>query len=71
MSQKSDTDTFDAGSAEWMRAEGAGMEHVEIARLPGGGAAMRNSSDPGTILFFTRAEWDAFTGGVGDGEFDL
>ncbi|SDT71801.1 DUF397 domain-containing protein [Actinoplanes derwentensis] len=71
MSQKSYADTFDADSAEWLRAEGAGMEHVEISRLPDGGAAMRNSSDPGTVLFFTRAEWEAFTGGVDDGEFDL
>lgn len=71
MSKKSYADRFDPGSAEWLRAEGAGMEHVEIARLSDGGAAMRNSSDPGTILFFTRAEWEAFTGGVDDGEFDL
>ena len=25
----------------------------------------------GAVLSFTRAEWEAFTGGVRDGEFDL
>ncbi|GAA1600140.1 DUF397 domain-containing protein [Actinoplanes couchii] len=71
MAEKSYADTFDPATAQWLRADGSGMEHVEICRLADGGAAMRNSSDPGTVLFFTRAEWEAFTGGVGDGEFDL
>jgi hypothetical protein len=70
MSEKTYAKTFDAGAAEWLRS-GDGGEYVEIARLPDGGAAMRNSTDPATILFFTKAEWDAFTGGVNDGEFDL
>jgi hypothetical protein len=71
MSEKTYADTFDAGAAGWMRSGEPGGEYVEIARLPDGGVAMRNSNDPDTILFFTRAEWDAFTGGVNDGEFDL
>nr|WP_204010230.1 DUF397 domain-containing protein [Sphaerimonospora thailandensis] len=32
---------------------------------------LRDSKDPeGPKLFFTPAEWDAFVGGVKDGEFD-
>jgi len=44
---------------------------VEVADLPDGGAAVRDSKDPdGPKLVFTRAEWVAFLGGVKDGEFD-
>ena len=33
---------------------------------------MRDAADPdGEKLYFTQAEWDAFTAGVKDGEFDL
>jgi hypothetical protein len=43
---------------------------VEVAFLPSGEVAMRNSRDPGgPALVFTRPEWDAFLGGAGDGEF--
>ena len=44
---------------------------VELATLPGGGVAVRNSRDPeGPALVFTDAELDAFVGGVRDGDFD-
>jgi Domain of unknown function (DUF397). len=44
---------------------------VELAELPGGGAAVRNSRDPeGPALIYTQAEIDAFIGGVKDGDFD-
>lgn len=44
---------------------------VEVADdLPGGFVGVRNSRDPlGPVLRFTRAEWDAFLGGVHRGEF--
>lgn len=32
---------------------------------------LRDSHDPEKILKFTKAEWQAFIGGVKDGEFDL
>ena len=32
---------------------------------------VRDSKNPGPALAFTPAEWEAFTGGVRDGEFDL
>ena len=43
---------------------------VEVAFLADGDVALRNSRHPdGPALVFTRAEWDAFLGGAGDGEF--
>ena len=44
---------------------------VEVAPLPGGGAAVRNSTRPGgAYVTYTRAEMTAFLQGVQDGEFD-
>lgn len=44
---------------------------VEVAHLPDGGVAVRNSKDPaGGTLIFTAPEWDAFVGGAQNGEFD-
>jgi hypothetical protein len=44
---------------------------VEVAALPDGGIAVRNSRHPsGPALVYTRAEISAFLGGVKDGEFD-
>jgi hypothetical protein len=45
---------------------------VEAGTLPDGGVAVRDSKDHGAgpVLGFTRAEWDAFRAGMGDGEFD-
>jgi hypothetical protein len=45
---------------------------VEVARLPDGRVAVRDSKDPaGPVLRFTPAEWAAFLGGVQNGEFTL
>ena len=44
---------------------------VEVAALPNGGIALRNSRYPsGPALVYTRAEISAFMAGVKDGEFD-
>jgi len=44
---------------------------VEVAQLPDGRVAVRNSRHPaGPNLVFTAAEWDAFVGGARDGDFD-
>ena len=44
---------------------------VEVAELPGGAIAMRNSRHPsGPALIYTRAEIVAFLAGVKNGEFD-
>lgn len=45
---------------------------VEVARLPGGGVAVRDSKDPGEPPHvYTRRQWAAFLAGVKNGEFDL
>ncbi|OHV63468.1 DUF397 domain-containing protein [Pseudofrankia sp. BMG5.36] len=50
---------------------GNGGECVEVAALPDGGRAVRDSKDPeGPVLRFTAAEWRAFLAGARDGEFD-
>jgi Domain of unknown function (DUF397) len=44
---------------------------VELAALPGGDIAMRNSRFPvGPVLLYTHAEITAFLAGAKDGEFD-
>jgi hypothetical protein len=45
---------------------------VEVADLPDGGRAVRDSKDKGSgpVLVFTASEWSAFVGGAKDGEFD-
>jgi hypothetical protein len=44
---------------------------VEMARLPDGGIAMRNSRDPdGPVLIYTSGEVAAFIAGARDGDFD-
>ena len=44
---------------------------VEVAELPDGAVAVRNSRDPqGPALIYTRAEVTAFLAGVRNGEFD-
>jgi len=44
---------------------------VEVADLPDGGVAVRNSRHPeGAVLRFTPDEWHAFIGGAHNGEFD-
>jgi len=45
---------------------------VEVADNIPGIVAVRDSGQPdGPALIFTLAEWEAFVGGVQDGEFDL
>jgi hypothetical protein len=44
---------------------------VEVAELPGGAVAVRNSRHPsGPALVYSRAAIAAFLSGVKDGEFD-
>ena len=44
---------------------------VEISDQPGGTIGVRNSRDrEGAVLRFTSDEWQAFLGGVRNGEFD-
>jgi Domain of unknown function (DUF397) len=44
---------------------------VEVAQLPDGQIGVRDSKVPyGPVLHFTPGEWNAFTAGVRNGEFD-
>ena len=59
-------------------SSGNGGACAELAFVPGSKEgsdrviAMRDSKRPdGPVLIFTPAEWEAFTLGVQDGEFDL
>ncbi|TDC03294.1 DUF397 domain-containing protein [Nonomuraea longispora] len=45
---------------------------IEVAPLANGDVALRDSKEQdGPVLVFTPAEWEAFTAGVRDGEFDM
>jgi hypothetical protein len=61
----------DLPDVQWRRAGGPGDTGVELARLPDGQIAVRNSADPdGPALIYTRAEIEALIGGAQDGDFD-
>lgn len=64
-----------AGNLVWRKAKRStaqGSDCVEVADLPAGGAAVRDSKNPhGPMLEFTPAEWRAFLDGAKKGEFDI
>lgn len=65
--------SVDLSEAKWFKSSRSGSqkECVEVAHLDGGMVGMRDSKDQaGPALIFQPAEWDAFTAGVKDGEFD-
>jgi Domain of unknown function (DUF397) len=72
---------MDLTRADWRKSSyssGNGGACVEVAVLAGskegsdGVIAVRDSNHPhGPALIFTPAEWEAFTAGARDGEFDL
>ena len=57
----------------WLKSQPQRPDRGQLrrGRIPAGGdVALRNSRHPdGPALVFTRAEWEAFLGGAGDGEF--
>lgn len=58
---------------EWVKSSlsFANGNCVEVASLPGNEIGVRNSRDAGgAVLRFTPEEWQAFLGGVRNGEFD-
>ena len=63
----------DLSRAVWkksVRSGGNSDDCVEVAFVDGA-IAVRDSKNPtGPALLYTRDEWEAFVGGVKDGEFD-
>lgn len=57
---------------DWRTATAsAGGNCVEVAPLPGGGVAVRDTKDrAGAVLAYTREEWLAFADGMRRGEFE-
>ncbi|MFQ6392365.1 DUF397 domain-containing protein [Nocardia sp. KC 131] len=63
----------DLSGARWFKSSRSSgqKECVEVAHLDGGLVGVRDSKNPdGPALVFTPGQWDAFTGGVNDGEFN-
>ena len=61
------------GEVRWQKSchSNHNGECVELAALPTGEIAIRNSRFPvGPVLLYTRAEITAFLAGAKDGEFD-
>lgn len=61
------------GNVRWLKSHysNATGECVELAALPNGEIAMRNSRFPGgPVLVYTQAEISAFLAGAKGGEFD-
>ncbi|MEU7893600.1 DUF397 domain-containing protein [Nonomuraea sp. NPDC049152] len=65
---------IDTSRAAWQKSSfcNGASTCVEVAGLADGSVALRDSKEQdGPVLVFTPSEWDAFTAGVRDGEFDL
>ncbi|MGW4411916.1 DUF397 domain-containing protein [Nonomuraea sp. NPDC004702] len=69
-----DLTSTDLSGAVWKKSSRSGNNGgncVEVATNIPGIIAVRDSKDrSGPVLRFTAGEWDAFLGGVRDGEFD-
>ncbi|WP_067478311.1 DUF397 domain-containing protein [Nocardia amamiensis] len=63
----------DLSGAKWFKSthSGADQDCAEVAFLEGGRIGVRDSKNPtGLVLVFAPGEWDTFTAGVADGEFE-
>lgn len=59
--------------AEWRKSShssGNGGACVEVAFLPDGRIAIRESDDPDAVVITTAVKWNAFLAGVRNNEFD-
>ena len=66
------TSPIDRSGLAWQKSRASGGGGcVELAPLPDGGVAVRDSKDrTGPVLEFTRHEWVSFLDGMSKGEFD-
>ncbi|HEX4830112.1 MAG TPA: DUF397 domain-containing protein [Trebonia sp.] len=57
----------------WFKSSASAVGNcVEVAHLPGGGVAVRDTKDRAKAAHvYTRGEWEAFLVGAKNGEFDL
>jgi hypothetical protein len=66
---------MDLSNATWRKSSysgGNGGNCVEVAVLPDGGRAVRDSKDPdGPKLMFSHVEWRTFINAMRSGTFDL
>jgi hypothetical protein len=60
------------GDLHWFKSSfSAAGNCVEVAHLPGGGVAVRDSKDRAKAAHvYNRTEWEAFLAGAKNGEFD-
>lgn len=73
MTYRNGTSASDLPASEWIKSQLSGAQGncVEMAKLPTGEIAMRNSRDPkGPALIFTRDEIAAMIGGAHGGDFN-
>ena len=63
----------DLTGVRWFKSSASSTNGcVEVAHLPEGGIAVRDTKDRGKPPhFFTRHEWECFLTGAKNGEFDL
>jgi len=63
----------DLSKLHWFKSSASASGNcVEVAHLPGGGVAVRDSKNRGRAAqVYTRQEWEAFLTGAKNGEFDL
>jgi predicted secreted Zn-dependent protease len=67
-------ETASAAGLEWVKSSYSGNNGncVEVAVLPAGARALRDSKNPhGPALVFSAEEWGVFVAGVEAGEFKL
>ena len=64
---------IDLSNLRWFKSSAsASGACVEVAHLPGGGVAVRDSKDRSKAPHvYTRREWEAFVIGIKNGEFDV
>jgi Domain of unknown function (DUF397) len=70
--EKVDMSGIADSTLSWRKAAASGHNGcVEVAPLPDGGVAVRDSKDgSGAMLSFSRHEWVSFLDGLSKGEFD-
>jgi len=63
----------DLSDLHWFKSSASAAGNcVEVAHLPGGGVAVRDSKNRDLMAHvYTRREWEAFLIGAKNGEFDL